>query len=370
MSDLFIGLMSGTSMDAIDAALVDFTEPPGRLVHTVSHPIPEDLRGRLIELAYPGPDELNRLGQADIVLGRLFADAARQLLNAAGVAPEQVAAIGSHGQTVRHHGDWEPPFTLQIGDPNTIAEHTGVTTVADFRRRDMAAGGQGAPLVPAFHEAALRSRAEERVVLNLGGMANITHLPRDHAKPVIGFDTGPGNALMDAWANRHLSQPRDEQGAWARSGQVIDSLLTRMMADGYFKRPPPKSTGREYFNLPWLESYLSGIPASPEDVQATLAELTAASVAAAVRTYATDAGTLLVCGGGVHNSYLMERIQLRMQPCRVKNTAAVGLDPDWVEATAFAWLARQRLVGGTGNLPSVTGAHAAVILGGIYPGRA
>ena len=314
---------------------------------------------------------LETLLTLDARLGRAFAQASRALLTRAGIPPEEIAAIGSHGQTVRHLP--EPPVrnTLQIGDPNIIAEETGITTVADFRRRDLAAGGQGAPLVPAFHRAAFGLAGEYRVVVNIGGIANLTLLPPGEDCRVTGFDCGPGNLLMDAWATRHLRAPMDRAGRWAASGNVHQALLNRLLEDPYFRRPPPKSSGREHFSAVWLEAVLNPLTVQPSaaDVQATLCELTATSIAGAIREHAPDAGRVLVCGGGIHNDHLMERLRRHLEDLPVCSTADHGMDPDWVEAAAFAWLAQQTLAGRPGNLPAVTGAEREVILGGIYLGQ-
>jgi anhydro-N-acetylmuramic acid kinase len=373
---LYVGLISGTSMDAVDAALVALGEHvQPRMLDALAHPLPDGLHGRLAAVIAPGPVALTELGELDVALGHLFADACEALLDRARVRPDQVRAIGSHGQTVHHRparrqsvdrSDGPLPFTLQLADPNVIAERTGITTVADFRRRDMAAGGQGAPLVPAFHRAVLAHPDQTRVVLNIGGIANITCLPAQ--REVCGFDTGPGNTLMDAWVSRHLDRPRDQDGAWAAGGQVRPGLLKRLLADPYFAAPAPKSTGREYFNLDWLDAVLADGPdLAPQDVQATLTELTALSVARAVTEHAPDCLTLLVCGGGVHNATLMGRLKVHLEDLRVESTAAHGIDPDWVEAMAFAWLAGETLAGRPGSLPAVTGARGARVLGGIYP---
>jgi anhydro-N-acetylmuramic acid kinase len=280
-----------------------------------------------------------------------------------------VKAIGSHGLTVRHQASGAYPFSLQIGDPNRIAHITGITTVADFRRRDVAAGGQGAPLVPVFHAAAFRSAEENRVVLNLGGIANITVLPADPASPVIGFDAGPGNGLLDFWMQRHKGQNYDTGGAWAARGRVIPDLLRALRDEPYFSLPPPKSTGKELFNPSWLGGKIRDFAATePVDVQATLAELTALSVAEAIGQYASETRRLLVCGGGTHNADLLGRLRL-LVGCPVESTEKFGIAPDWVEAMAFAWLARQTLLGQPGNLMEVTGANTPVVLGGIYPGN-
>ncbi len=353
-------------MDALDAVLVDFAATPPRLVATHTQELGDALRHELLALAQPGDNELDRLAQLDICIGTLSAHLSLRLLEQAQVVSSEVHAIGSHGQTVRHAPCAPTPYTVQIGDPNTIAQLSGITTVADFRRRDMVVGGQGAPLVPAFHQALFHSNKKNRVLLNIGGIANISILPADTSQPVSGFDTGPGNMLMDAWSQLYQHQPYDECGNWARSGRVNTELLNELLSDPYFSTPPPKSTGREQYNLQWLEQQLSAeLPT--QDVQATLCELTAATIADAVLRFAPDTDELYVCGGGARNSYLMERISDYMEGCEVSTTSSLGIDPQWIEAMAFAWLARQTLLGLTGNIPAVTGAHEAVILGGIYP---
>lgn len=357
--------MSGTSMDAIDAVLVDFAADTPRLIAAHEHPLPVSLHAEMTALCQTGADEIERLGRADVALGEVFAEAVGRLLDAAGISAGEVRAIGSHGQTVRHRP--EAHFTLQIGDPNVIAERTGITTVADFRRRDLAAGGEGAPLVPAFHAAMLRRIGRKNVVVNIGGMANVTILGAE----VTGFDTGPGNVLMDIWARQHLGRPLDEGGAWAASGRIDEKLLAQLLKHEFFRRPPPKSTGRETFHATWLEQRLreSGDSHSPADVQATLCELTAVSIADAIRTHATGCEELLVCGGGVHNTHLMERLREHLKPMPVLATDERGIPADWMEAMAFAWLARETLAHRPGNLPAVTGASRPVVLGGVYYGR-
>jgi anhydro-N-acetylmuramic acid kinase len=303
-----------------------------------------------------------------VEIGRAFADAALRLLRQAGIDPGSVRAIGSHGQTIRHGPRGETPFTLQIGDANVIAERCGITTVADFRRRDMAAGGQGAPLLPALHAALFAQPGRTRVVLNLGGIANITVLPGDPQQSIRGFDTGPANCLMDAWIARHHGVGHDEGGAWAAEGRVDQALLDALLADAYFASPPPKSTGRELFNLDWLAQRLAGDAHEAVDVQATLLELTARSAAQAIRTHASDADDVLVCGGGVHNPLLMAALRRGLAPLPVRSTQELGIDADFVEATAFAWLAKRRLDALPGNLPEVTGARGERVLGAIYFG--
>jgi anhydro-N-acetylmuramic acid kinase len=364
---LYIGLISGTSLDGIDAALVDLKAPVPRLVQALHTPYDPTLQQHLRALSQPGGNEIDRLGELDRQVAIAFAGAVEDLLAQTGIETHRISAIGSHGQTVRHRPTAEFPFTLQIGDPNTLAEMTGITTVADFRRRDMAAGGEGAPLVPAFHQAVLQTTGQARVVLNLGGIANITCLPPDKATPIKGYDTGPANTLLDAWISRHHDQAYDRNGDWARSGRLIGTLLRDLRADPYFSLSPPKSTGTEYFNLTWLESRLTAQAYKAADVQHTLAELTAVTVADAISTEGLADGEILVCGGGVHNLFLMQRLQQLLPAGRVCSTAVYGLDPDWVEAMAFAWLAQRTLNGLSGNLPSVTGARRAVTLGAIYP---
>lgn len=363
---LFIGLLSGTSMDGIDAVLVDFSNHPARLIATHQEPIPNALQQQLRLLSQPGSNEIDRLGEADIQLGHLFAEAVDKLLCSAKITAEEVTAIGSHGQTIRHRPDNDFPFTLQIGDPNTLAHLTGIITVADFRRRDMAAGGQGAPLVPALHAALFRKTDRSRIILNIGGIANITLLPADSDLPVTGYDTGPGNTLMDYWSRQHLSKAFDTSGGWAATGRVDQNLLMQMLSDPYFTLTPPKSTGPEYFSPEWLLRHLSSQQRATQDVQATLLELTACSISQAIGQQGIEVNEVLVCGGGAHNQQLMSRLATHLKPITLHDTTEAGIEPDWVEALAFAWLARCTLNGLSGNLPEVTGADGAVILGGIY----
>jgi len=361
---IYLGLISGTSVDAIDAALVDFDVAPLRIIATSATPFAPALKRRLSALIEnPGSVALDEVGQIDVELGRAFAQAALELMQNAGIGAGRVTAIGSHGQTLRHRPDLATPFTWQIGDPNTLAEMTGVTVVADFRRRDVAAGGQGAPLLPVFHDQVFRSDSEDRVIANLGGIANITILARDSS--VTGFDTGPANRLLDAWIASHEGKEFDAGGAWAASGQVDDTLLRELLEEPYFKLAPPKSTGRELFNLPWLQSKLGLFARQPCDVQATLQQFTAESLADAVRQYAPGAA-LYVCGGGAHNVNLLNAIGLLIAPNRVASTATLGLDPDYVEAVAFAWFAKRTLEGLTSSAGSVTGAKGARILGAVH----
>ncbi len=363
---VYIGLMSGTSLDGIDAVAVRF-EPHFQLIETHSEALPESLNQNIRSLLAPGDNEIDRLGMLDLELGNAFAQASNNLLTKCHLVPADVCAIGSHGQTIRHRP--EHNFTLQSGDPNTIAEHTGIMTVADFRRRDMAAGGQGAPLVPAFHNALFRSPDTNRVIVNIGGMANLTVLPADPEADVLGYDTGPGNVLMDSWINEHQQRTYDKNGEWAAQGKVIPQLLEQMLSLPFFHEPAPKSTGREQFNLVWIQRMLSLLDLAPNstDVQTTLAELTATSIAMAIRSHGLDKAEVYLCGGGSHNQHLQQRIQTLLPNYSVTTTAALNLHPDWVEAVAFAWLAKQTLDDLPGNMPTVTGASGHRILGAIYP---
>lgn len=350
-------------MDGLDAALVEIEGDDVRLLQGLTRALPAGLGDELRALARAESFPVDRMGELDAWLGELFAEAALAVMGEAGVGIP-VRAIGSHGQTIRHRPRANWPFTLQLADPNRIAARTGITTVADFRRRDMALGGEGAPLVPAFHQARF-SGSDSRVVLNLGGIGNVTVL--QPGRPVSGWDTGPANTLMDAWARRYLHRPFDEGGEWARSGCVLPDLLQRLMAHPYFERSGPKSTGPEEFSAAWLDAMLeaAGGAPGPDDVQATLCELTARTVADSLA--ASVPARMFVCGGGAENTYLMSRLAAAMPETSVETTAALGFDPRWVEAAAFAWLAAQTLRRRPGNLPSVTGARRPTVLGAIYP---
>lgn len=366
---LYIGLMSGTSMDSIDAALVEFGDHQCKVLQAKSTQYPDALRSELLRASRdPHHCTVDSIGELDQWVGECFRDAALSLLGASEVSAADVLAIGSHGQTLRHQPNAARPFTLQIGDPNVIAIGTGIATVADFRRADMALGGQGAPLTPAFHQWLFADAATRRVILNIGGIANVTLLP-GASTDAMGFDTGPGNTLLDTMARENLGQPYDDGGAWAASGSVAEDLLQILLADEYFALPAPKSTGFEYFNADWLQEKLSSAgetePAAA-DIQATLAELSARSIAAAIQTYMPDADDVFVCGGGVHNPDLVRRLEYSIAPARVCSTETCGLHPDWVEAAAFAWLAMRRLERQPGNLPKVTGASRAEVLGSVY----
>ncbi len=365
LGDLYLGMISGTSADGIDVALVRF-DPEPQLLLGRTYRWDDALRNRLIELGQGGEaTSLDELGELDVQVAQAFAHAAGRLITQSGLDRAQVRAIGSHGQTVRHRPDGTFPFTWQMGDGNVIAERTGIPTVADFRRRDVAAGGHGAPLMPAFHAAMLHAPSEDRAVLNLGGIGNLTLLPGSGA--VRGFDTGPANALLDAWCERHTGQAFDAGGAFAASGQVDTKLLDRLLDETWFTLPPPKSTGREQFHLAWVEDKLGKTKATPADVQATLLELSAVTVANALRATQPDTKRVMVCGGGVHNPLLMERLASRLAGITVESTQVHGLHPDYVEAMGFAWLARETLAGRPGNLPSVSGAKGLRVLGALYP---
>jgi anhydro-N-acetylmuramic acid kinase len=367
MTDFYIGLMSGTSADGIDAALVDFSQSQPRVVATHYTAYSQPLREKILALCQQGNDEIQRMGELDVILGKEFAVAANTLLKQQSLTSSDIKAIGSHGQTIRHAPHDPHAFTLQIGDPNTIAANTGITTVADFRRKDIAVGGQGAPLVPAFHQQIFSSNEMNRAVVNIGGIANVTLLSQTKPDTIIGFDTGPGNVLLDAWIHTHQKQQHDEKGAWSAQGKIHTALLESLLADAYFKLTPPKSTGREYFHLNWLQQHLNAFSPAIDlaDVQATLVELTARTIVSAIQSYFSQ-GEILVCGGGTHNDFLMQRLNALAPHFSVATTQKYGVHPDWVEAIAFAWLAKQTLNHQPGNLPLVTGAKSATILGGIY----
>ena len=363
MKPLFIGLMSGTSLDAVDAVLVEFDGVSCRMLAALSHPLPERLRQTLLELTLPGDNEIEKLAEAEPAFARECAEAVQSLLEISQQTPENIAAIGSHGQTIRHRP--EKHFTLQIGDPSLIAELTNTTVVADFRRRDIAAGGQGAPLVPAFHQSVFRQPGERSVIVNIGGMANLTILDE---QPVRGFDTGPGNILMDQWCQRHTGQPFDYNGKWADSASFDQPLLEHLFEEAFFHQLPPKSTGRELFNMEWLANRLERFThLSPEQVQSTLCQLTTNTIAHDIRHFAPDSQAVYLCGGGAHNQALSERLRQQLPDHSISTTEVLGIHPDWVEAVAFAWLARQTLQGLPGNQPEVTGAAGPRVLGAIYP---
>ena len=361
MPPYFIGLMSGTSLDGIDAVGATFDGVP-RLLACHFEPFEPALRDSLLELQDAGDNEIHRAAMAANELARGYANAISVLLSEGGLKSGDAVAIGCHGQTVRHQP--HAGYTTQLVNAALLAELTGITTVVDFRSRDIAAGGQGAPLVPAFHRQLFYSAREHRVIVNVGGIANITNLPCSGS--VTGFDCGPGNTLMDSWIQTHLGQQFDADGAWARGGRTILELSQALLSNRFFSTPPPKSTGRETFNVAWLQANLTGMEA-PQDVQATLLELTAQGIASAISQHCAGTRAAYVCGGGAHNSTLIKRLVALLPGLRVTTTLALGLDPDWVEAMAFAWLARQTLERNAGNLPEVTGARGPRVLGAIYP---
>ena len=368
-SPLYIGLMSGTSLDGVDGVIVDFSQGTRVLQHA-SCDFDSKLRTELLALNSPeGQNELHRAALAANALARHYAQVVQQLLSSSGLQAAQIAAMGAHGQTVRHRPQMfdGTGYTLQLNAPALLAELTCITVVADLRNRDVAAGGQGAPLVPAFHQGVFGKKDQTTLVLNIGGIANLSVLGADGS--VLGFDSGPGNALMDGWCLQHTGKPYDDGGQWAASGKVLPELLAAMLSEPYLQQPPPKSTGRDLFHADWLASHLQqhAAQAKPADVQATLTEFTAASCADAVRRFGKNGSELLVCGGGALNTYLMQRIAALLPEVHVTTTAERGLPPLEVEAAAFAWLARQCLLGLPGNLASVTGARGPRILGAIYP---
>jgi anhydro-N-acetylmuramic acid kinase len=359
--ELYVGLMSGTSLDGVDAVLADLSGARPRLLADVHAGFDAWLRRELLALNSPGQNEIERAALAGNALARHYAEAVARVLATAGIAPASVRAIGCHGQTIRHRP--ELGFTIQIGNAALLAELTGIRVVSDFRSRDVAAGGQGAPLAPAFHAAVFADPGEDRAVLNLGGIANLTFLPR--AGETIGFDCGPGNCLLDFWAAKHLGTPYDDDGRWAAGGSPIPSLLDRLLAEPYFAAPPPKSTGRDLFNEAWLQRALAG-SGSAQDVQATLLELSARSVADALQRHCTGLRRVIVCGGGAKNAALVRRLAALAAPATVEPSDRHGIDPQLVEAAAFAWLAKRALEGTAGNLPEVTGARGSRVLGAVY----
>lgn len=348
--------MSGTSVDGIDAVVVDFGTTPPSLVASHSHTFSDELTGLIHKLINNPVAHLHAMGNLDTWLGQVFADATLEAIKFAGLKPEEITAVGSHGQTIWHQPERDYPFSWQLGNPSVIAKRTGIPVVADFRQADIALGGQGAPLVPAFHRALFSGT--DRVIANIGGIANITVLSGDET---MGFDTGPGNTLMDAWIQVHQDARYDQDGTWAAQGKVDQELLRKLLATPYFAQAAPKSTGRELFHLAWLREHVG--EQSAVDVQATLLELTAISLSDACNEYSAE--EVLVCGGGAHNTQLMQRLS-QLCATTVNSTATQGVDPDWIEGMAFAWLAKAFMERTPGNVPSVTGASAATILGGLF----
>ena len=363
--EIYIGLMSGTSLDAISSLALRLGSDTLEIIGSHSHPIPQAQKDAALAFSQRGHGSIDDYGRLDVAFGELFAASVQALLASTQLDVSDVAAIGSHGQTVRHCPEDLQPFSLQLGDPNIIAARTGLTTVADFRRRDIALGGQGAPLVPPFHHRLFHSPTEHRAIVNIGGIANITVLAQN-SREAIGYDTGPGNALLDAWILAQQQKAYDDQGAWARSGHINAPLLRALLADPYFAQAAPKSTGKEHFNLDWLQRHLPTAPLAAADVQATLVELTALSIAQAIQVHLPH-GHVGVCGGGAANRFLMQRLSQHLGPSyRLDSTEALGLAPEWVEAACFAWLAQQRLLKQPIALKAVTGAKHDAILGGVY----
>lgn len=370
--DYYIGLMSGTSVDSIDAALVDFSKSTGKVVSTYSLPVPQETKQNILALTLPGDNEISRMRELDQALAKLFSDAALATCKKSHISAREIKAIGSHGQTIRHYPKTADTtgFSLQIADPNIIAECTGITTIADFRRRDIAAGGHGAPLAPAFHAAVFGNNEKSHIVINLGGIANLSYIPPQG--DTIGFDSGPANILLDSWCQQHKQQAYDHNGLWAKSGEVSKRLLSKLLDHPYFALPYPKSTGRETFNSQWLQGLLNNFDDDfdTNDVQATLLALTTQSIAQAVEQLdRANAAAVYICGGGAKNETLMHQLGTQLAPRKLDTTTALGIEPEWVECAAFAWLAKQTMEHQPSNLPTVTGAKRPVILGGVYWGN-
>lgn len=358
--------MSGTSLDGLDLVAVEFNDDFPQLIHSQTTPYPVELQQSLRDLALNDKASVNQMCSLDTQLGQFYAESINTFIKTHNISNHQITAIGSHGQTIRHDTQSSFPYTLQIGDPNIIAAATGVTVVADFRRRDLAHGGQGAPLTPAFHNEVFRSNSSSRCIINIGGIANITHLPSDTTQPVSGFDTGPGNTLLDFLSQQFLNKDYDESGDLARSGKVNTGVLHSILEqEPYFHISPPKSTGTDYFSPAWFNRQgLNTLPVP--DAMATLVELTAICIANGIHSIQDNIEKCFVCGGGAHNSFLLERLNLQLGSIKLKSTLQLGIHPDWVEAMAFAWLARQTILLLPGNLPSVTSAKIPTILGGVY----
>ena len=366
MTQKYIGLMSGTSLDAMDAVLVAFSSEKTNIISNHTKLISSNLRQQILSLSSNSHIEIKKLAIVDKRIAELAALTIQELLKQSGEQASNIHAIGSHGQTIRHIP--EMAYTLQIGDPNLISELTGITVVADFRRRDMAAGGQGAPLVPAFHKAVFSSNKESRVIVNIGGISNITILPANSTIPVTGFDTGPGNMLMDYWCEKHKGTPFDYDGKWAASSYYSQILLDIMMTEPFFKQAPPKSTGRELFNSEWLTKHIKHHQElTPEIIQATICQLTVKGITTAIQKYAPDTQAVFVCGGGSKNKTLMNILETELENITLNSSKKLGFDPDLVEAASFAWLAKQTMQNSPGNLPEVTGAKGFRVLGGIFP---
>ena len=372
-NDLYFGVMSGTSADAIDIVLAQVNDRELSIIDSASTALSETIRHNIKTLCSQSDNEIEKSVSLGVTLSLITGDLINQLLEKNNLSPSLISAIGYHGQTIRHQPNAHQPFSVQIGCPSTLAFKTKITTITDFRMADIAAGGQGAPLVPAFHRYAFQTKTENRFIVNIGGIANLTLLPSNEQTPIIGFDTGPGNTLLDEWINLHKGMSFDHNGEWANSGTIISELLTSMMQDSYIYQPLPKSTGKEHFNLDWLRQYTDDFQTSkPEDIQRTLIEFTALSIASGItqvlQTHKISQAHIYLCGGGINNTTLANALQNHLHKTCISSTQALGIHPQLVECAAFAWLARQTLERKPGNLPSVTGATQERILGGIYFG--
>ena len=366
MDDLYIGLMSGTSLDGIDACLVDLTDNHLKQIGQLYLPYPDDIGMTLAKIIENQQINIAELARLDDQLALLNVKAVNGLLDGTQVESKSIKAIGYHGQTIFHDPEGEHPNTIQIGNPALLAAHTDIRVVADFRRMDMAVGGQGAPLAPAFHQFLFRDDKQDRAILNIGGIANLTLLPANPDQPVTGFDSGPGNCLLNEWIQINQQQPFDKDGRWAQQGNVDHKVLQDLLQDPYFSKPLPKSTGREYFHLSWLQQNADIHSMKPEDVQATLTALTVNSIVNALQQCSTQTRQVYVCGGGAYNKFMISLLKEKLGSIQLAATSELGLDPDWVEACAFAWLAQQRILQTPANIPSVTGARKQVLLGTIY----
>ena len=363
----YVGVMSGTSVDGLDIAVVDMSTAVPRITESATVALPHELAVSILALNGPGDDEIDRAGACDAAFGEFIGRTVLACLETWRISPPDIRAIGCHGQTIRHRPDSTPPFTMQIGDPNRVAETTGIDTVADLRRRDMAAGGQGAPLAPLFHDVLFRDASRHRIVVNIGGIANATMLPAA-SDEILGFDTGPGNALLDAWSRHWRGEPYDRGGVWASQGAVAPKLMDALKDDEFVSRVPPKSTGKELYNLDYVLRLSAPYDYPSEDVQATLLEFTAWSIATAVERWGPGTGDVVVCGGGRRNYALMRRLAANLPNYGIFRSDDLDVDGDGLEAAAFAWFAHRTLSGQPSNVPAVTGAEGPRVLGAIYRG--
>jgi anhydro-N-acetylmuramic acid kinase len=366
---LFLGTMSGTSVDGLDIALVSISEQKVETIDSFSKSFPNPLKNKIQDLCLSGDNEIERCGQLDVEFGEFTASAINEFLSERSLDKHSISAIGSHGQTIRHCPNLAFPFSLQIGNPAVIAERTGITTIADFRMADIAARGQGAPLVPAFHEAVFSAKDKPRAIVNIGGISNITMLKPDSDVKTSGYDIGPGNTLLDLWIYKNIQADFDNEGEWAKSGKLLPKLLKHLNRDRFVNQLPPKSTGKEYFNLAWLNTAIGdSLDSTPaKDIQRTLTEFTAETISKSIRMEsAAQACDVFLCGGGTKNTFLVERVASLLPEYTISTTSDLGIAPQLVEAAAFAWLASQTLSGLTGNIKAVTGATKDKVLGGIY----